>query len=626
MNNLENRRAVIILIFLSLGVLFTGRLLYMQVFTEKWKLRSEQISEFKIHTYPSRGIIYDRKGEKLVENKTYYDLMARGSQMKSFDTTSLARLLGIPREDLVKKAKFARVKSYYIPYEIVKQIPADQFEIISEQLYKFPGFFGQDRTMRGYRYEIAAHLLGSIREVDSGDIKRNTYYRARDYIGSGGMEQAYEPYLRGIRGVQYLLKDAIGEESGKYANGKYDTLPIPGKNLYCTVDIALQEFGEYLMKNKIGSVVAIEPATGEILCMVSAPSYNPSLFVGRERGKNYMALNADDSLFPLVNRPINAYYPPGSVFKLTQALTGLQEGVIDINTGFPCNKTLVGCHNHPSAGNIYSAIQMSCNPYFFKCGQRIIQQQKSKNFYKDSEIGMGVWEKYMKSFGFGVKLETDVPDIKPGYIPDAPFYNRYHGEGRWAFNSIYSIAIGQGEVTVIPLQLANFAAIIANRGHYVTPHFIKGITTSGNIPKEYKKRNYSMVDSIHFLPVVEAMRRAVNEPGGTGLAAAVKDIVVCGKTGTAQNPHGEDHSVFIAFAPMDNPKIAMIVYVENGGWGGTYAAPIAGMLIEKYLTGTVKDSMRAVRMSETNLLDRNVQRTNTGGLKQHQKSKRKKGR
>jgi penicillin-binding protein 2 len=625
MNRLDNRRVIVVLIFLSVGVIFTARLLYMQVFTSKWSVRAAEISEYKMYTYPARGIIYDRNGKKLVENSTFYDLVFRASQFKPFDTTALAALVGLPVDEVKRKVQFARKNSYYLPYEFVKQLRSNQFEIISEELFNFPGVFGQERTMRGYPLPVSAHLLGYLKEVDSSDIKKNAYYRIRDYVGKGGLEEAYEPELRGVRGVQYILRDAIGEESGSFEGGKYDTLPQPGKNIYSSVDLDLQAYGEYLMANKIGSIVAIDPSNGEILCMITAPAYDPNLLVGREKGKNFHDLQLNDSLKPLYNRPIQARYPPGSVFKVVQALVGLQEGVINENTGFACDKSLLGCHNHPSAGNLYSALAMSCNPYFYRVTQRIINQHKSKSIFKDTELGMIGWTDYMKSFGFGSQLETDVPNVKSGFIPDTAHYNKYFGKGRWAYSTIYSIAIGQGEVTVIPLQMANFAATLANRGFYYTPHFVRGVGQKGNIPEKFKQKHYTKVDPKHFGIIVEAMRRAVNEPGGTGTQAKLNNVVVCGKTGTAQNPHGEDHSVFLAFAPMDNPKIAISVYVENAGWGGSVAAPIAGLMIDKYLNRTVSDTTKERKMHEMVLLDRNVKRTNTGGLKQHQKTRKKHG-
>lgn len=575
----------------------------MQLFTEKWSKRAAEISEYKLYTYAPRGIIYDRKGNKLVENKTFYDLMVTPGKMKEMDTLAFCRLVGVSKEDFDKKINSAKNYSYNIPSEFEKQISADNFEVISEELYKYPGFFAQERTMRGYRKEIGAHVFGYLSEVSPEDIEKNPYYRPRDYMGKKGLEQSYEEVLRGERGVRYLLKDAVGNESGSFENGKYDTMAVPGKNIYCSIDAVLQEYGEQLMQNKKGSIVCIEPESGEILALVSSPTYAPSLMTGREKGKNYYALLNNDSLKPLYNRAIQAMYPPGSIFKMAQALIGLQEGVITLNTGFPCDKSLVGCHNHPTAVNLEKAIQYSCNPYFFRATQRLIQQGESRSIFKDSELGLRKWTAYMHDFGFGVDLGADIPSLKKGFIPHVDFYDKYYGKGRWAFSTIYSISIGQGEVLVVPMQMANFTAIIANRGYYITPHFIKGIGDMGDIPEEFRKKKKTKINSEFFEPLVEAMRAVVEEPGGTAASAKLPGITVCGKTGTAQNPHGEDHSVFIAFAPKDNPKIAISVYVENAGFGGTWAAPIASLMIEKYLTGTVTDTIKERRMMDAVILD-----------------------
>ncbi|MBX7094435.1 MAG: penicillin-binding protein 2 [Flavobacteriales bacterium] len=620
MRNYENRQFVLLLIYITVAVIFIIRLLFMQVLTDKWSDRAAEISEYKLYTYAPRGIIYDRAGEKLVENKTFYDLMVTPRKMKEMDTLAFCKLVGISKEDFDKKIEAAKNYSFNIPSEFEKQISSDQFEVISEELYKYPGFFAQDRTMRGYRREIGAHVFGYISEVSPEDIEKNPYYRPRDYIGKKGLEQSYEEILRGERGVRYLLKDAIGKESGSYENGKYDTMSVPGKNIYCTIDAKLQEYGELLMQNKKGSIVAIEPKTGEIIAMVSSPTYAPSLMTGREKGKNYYGLLNNDSLKPLYNRAIQAMYPPGSIFKMAQALIGLQEGVIDFNTGFPCDKSLVGCHNHPGASSLSKAVQYSCNPYFFRATQRIIQQGKSRSIFKDAEMGLRRWTEYMYDLGFGVQLEVDIPSLKKGFIPNVEFYDKYYGKGRWAFSTIYSISIGQGEVLVVPMQMANFTAIIANRGFYITPHFIRGIGKPGEIPEKYKTPHKTKINTEYFEPLVEAMRAVVEEPGGTASSAKLPNITVCGKTGTAQNPHGEDHSVFIAFAPKDDPKIAISVYVENAGFGGQWAAPIASLMIEKYLTGTVTDTIKEKRMIDAVILDVKKEKATTNA-----KSKKRKG-
>jgi penicillin-binding protein 2 len=602
MNNFENRRYILLLIYLTVAFIFLLRISFMQLFTEKWHTRAAKISELKIYTYAPRGIMYDRYGNKLVENKTFYDLLVIPNKMKSMDTAAFCTLIGITREHFDKKLQEAKDYSRYIPSEFEKQISSENFATISEELYRYPGFFAQERTMRGYRKEIGAHIFGYVGEVSKEDIEDNPYYKKRDYIGKSGIEKTYEEQLRGRRGVRYLLKDAIGKESGSFADGKYDTLAVPGENLYTSIDPVLQEYGEKLMQNKKGSIVCIEPETGEILALVSSPTYNPSLMTGRESGKNYQALVLNDTLNPLFNRATHAMYPPGSIFKMAQALIGLEEGVINFETGFPCDKSLVGCHNHPGASDLKKAIQYSCNPYFFRATQRIIQQGKAKSFFKDAEMGLRIWTKYMNSFGFGNRLDADIA-VKGGFIPHVDFYNARYGKHRWAYTTIYSISIGQGEVLVIPLQMANFTAIIANRGYFYSPHFIRGIGQVGNVPEKYKKKNMTMVRDDFFEPLIEAMRAVVEEPGGTARSAKIPGITVCGKTGTAQNPQGEDHSVFIAFAPMDKPKIAISVYVENAGFGGTWAAPIASLMMEKYLTGSVTDTVKEKRMMDAVILD-----------------------
>jgi penicillin-binding protein 2 len=607
MRNFEERRFTILLIFITVLVIFSIRLFYMQIINDYWKDRAAQISEYKVYTYPPRGIIYDRNGKKMVENKTFYDLMVIPKYLKEIDTTAFCKLVGITKEQFIKKINEAKKYSRYVPSPFEKQISSDNFERISEELYKYPGFYAQERMLRGYSQEIGAHVLGYISEVDSTDIKANPYYRSGDFIGKKGLEQAYEYELRGVRGVKYILKDAIGNETGSFENGKYDTAAMQGHNLYCTIDANLQAYGEMLMQNKKGSIVCIEPSSGEILALISAPTYNPSLMTGREKGKNYLTLLRNDSLKPLYNRAIQAMYPPGSIFKMVQSLIALEEGVITTHTGFSCDKSLVGCHAHPTANDLKKAIQFSCNPYFYQTTRRIIQQGKSKNAFIDSELGLAKWTKYMHSFGLGIDLGIDMPSVKKGFIPDTAFYNqpwpKGHGKHRWAFSTIYSISIGQGEVLVTPLQMANIAAIIANRGYYYIPHFIKGIGEKGNIPEYFLKKNHTLVSKTHFEFVADAMRAVVEEPGGTGGRAKIPGITVCGKTGTAENPHGEDHAVFIAFAPMENPKIAISVYVENAGFGGVWAAPIASLMMEKYIKGSVSDTLKEKQIKDAVILD-----------------------
>jgi len=601
MNSFENRKYVISLIFVIIGLIFSVRLVYMQLIDTQWKERAAEISEVKIVTYPARGIVFDRNHNKLIANQVYYDLMVIPNQAKDIDTIAFAKLIGISIEEYTKRFLKAKKYSSRKPSEFEKQISPEDYALIGPELYMFPGFFEQERTLRTYPQHTAGHLLGYMNEVNSNDIAKNPYYKSRDYIGRSGIEKYYEEILRGERGVKYLLRDAIGITTGSYKNKTLDTLAVAGKNITLGIDSRIQEYGERLMQNKIGSIVAIEPNTGEILTMVSSPSYDPNLLLGRSLGKNYGVLQ-QDTLKPLFNRATSSAYPPGSTFKLVMALIGMQEGVITENSGFPCTKSLVGCHNHPSAQNVRQAVKMSCNPYFYYVVRKIIQQGKASSVFKDAAIGLDIWADYVKSFGLGNKSETDFGGLAKGLIPATSYYDKIYGSYRWAYSTIFSICIGQGEVLISPFEMANLAAIMANRGYYYHPHFIKSID-GGEIPQKYRKKNYTMVDTSYFPIVVDGMEMVVNTAGGTARRARLDSIIVCGKTGTAQNPHGEDHSIFIAFAPKDNPKIAIAVYVENAGFGGTWAAPIASLMIEKYLNDSIVNTKKEQRILDANLIN-----------------------
>lgn len=605
MNNLSNRKLIVGMIFLVVGIIFVIRLFTVQVLNDKYKLDSENNVIREITEYPARGLIYDRNGELLVYNEAAYDLMVIPKQVKKIDTLAFCQLMELEYEEFIEKFNKARDYSRYKPSLFVKEISAIAYANIQEQLFKYPGFFVQTRTLRKYPRNSAAHILGYIGEVNQSTLENKPYYRSGDYIGKSGIEYSYEELLRGQRGVKRILVDVHNREKGSYKDGAFDTMAVTGITIKATIDIVLQEYGELLMQNKKGSIVAIEPKTGEILALVSAPNYNPNMLVGRDVRKNYPALSKD-TLNPLFNRALMAQYPPGSIFKTVQALIGLQEGVISENSGFSCIKSYVNCHNHPSAGSVSASVKMSCNPYYYSVFKRILMQRKVKSIFKDSEIGLGIWEKKVKKFGFGQRLATDLPSIKSGFVPDVKFYNKWYGEGRWAFSTIYSLSIGQGEVGVIPLQMANLATIIANRGYYYTPHLIKKIDKTDTIPSQFRKKQKVGINKKYFEPIVEGMYGVVYEPGGTARRARIHDgIVVCGKTGTAQNPHGEDHSVFIAFAPKDNPQIAIAVYVENAGFGGTWAAPIASLMIEKYLTDSIstRNLTKEKRILEANLMN-----------------------
>lgn len=602
MNNLSDRKEVIGLIFIIVGLIFLIRLFNVQIINDKYKIDSDQNVLREVIQYPARGLIYDRNGILLVYNEAAYDLMVVPKQVKEMDTLAFCDLLGITIEDFRTKFYKARDYSRYKSSVFEKEISSKEYAKIQEKLFEYPGFYAQTRTLRKYPRESAAHVLGYIGEVDQQIIDNDSYYKSGDYIGKSGIELSYESLLRGKRGVKRVLVDVHNREKGSYLDGELDTMAVTGSTIYLSIDAVIQEYGERLMQNKRGSIVAIEPSTGEILALVSAPAYNPNLLVGRDVKKNYPVLSSDE-VKPLFNRALMASYPPGSTFKTVQALIGMQDGVITENSGFPCIKSNVGCHVHPSAGNVTESIKMSCNPYYFSVFRKILLQGKSTSLFKDSEIGLAKWSKQVKKFGLGERLETDLPSIKKGFIPDVAFYDKWYGKGRWAFSTIYSLSIGQGEIGVVPLQMANLSAILSNRGYYYTPHLLKRIEKTDTIPKIYRVKHDVGIDKPYFNPVIEGMLKVVYEAGGTARQARIDSIEVCGKTGTAQNPHGEDHSIFIAFAPKDNPKIAIAVYVENAGFGGTWAAPIASLIMEKYLKGSIKDTIKENRILNANLME-----------------------
>jgi penicillin-binding protein 2 len=597
----DSRKYVVLLIFISITVIFIFRLFYMQLVDDTWKMKAAVMSERKIHEYPSRGLIYDRNGKLLVTNKAVYDLMILPKDVKLTDTLAFCQLVDITVEDfraMYKKA-CTHPNARYKPSVFIKQIPPDQYAPISEELHKYKGFYGMARTLRNYPNEAGALLLGDIGEAGQVDLDRDPYYRPGDYIGKGGLEKTYEPELRGRRGVRYVLVDALNNIQGSFAEGVYDTLAISGSDLICTIDADLQAYGERLMQNKKGSIVAIEPATGEILCMVSSPGYNPNLLVGRDRGKNFAQLLADPSK-PLYNRATLGQYRPGSIFKMVQALVAMELGAIGPETRLPCNRSLIGCHGGHSYEDLNGAIVHSCNPYFYQVFKKVVESGKHKSRFQDARIGLAAWKEHIESFGFGTNLRTDIPDVKIGNIPGPEYYDRIYKGGSWAFSTIYSISIGEGELLVSPMQMANLAAVIANRGSFYFPHTVKDIEGSG--PRElYAQKQYAKVATEKFNVVAEAMHRVVEQ--GTGRQAKIPGIEVCGKTGTVENKKTPDHSVFIAFAPKENPRIAIATYVEYAGWGGSWAAPICALMIEKYLTGEVKDTKREERILDAKFLD-----------------------
>lgn len=592
MEDFSNRKYIVGAIIIIVALIYIIRLFSIQVIETKYKHSAENNSQRTSTIYPSRGLIYDRNGKLLVYNEAAYDLLIIPRQVKEFDTLDLCETISLSKEDLITSINKAKRYSYYKPSILVKQLSGESYGKLQEKIHKFPGIFVQTRTLRKYPDKIAAHILGYIGEVSEKTTKENPYYKSGDYIGISGIEYSYEEYLRGKKGVQKHLVDVHNRIKGKYLNGLHDTAAVKGLNLTSTIDAELQAYGELLMKNKTGSIVAIEPSTGEVLAMVTSPSYDPNLLVGRKRSAYYSKFQ-NDSLKPLFNRALASRYSPGSIFKVIQALVGLQENAITESTGFPCGGAPVNCHGHPDPSNVRKAIQFSCNPYFYKVFKRIIQPGKQASIFKESREELDKWSEEVKTFGLGKTLKIDIPGCKSGLIPNADFYDKWYGKMRWAFSTIYSNSIGQGEVETIPIQIANLAAIIANRGYYYTPHFINKIEGCDTILSEYTIKHKVCVDSKYFDPIVEGMYAVVNEVGGTARWGAMLDsIPICGKTGTVQNPHGEDHSGFFAFAPKDNPKIAIVVYVENAGFGGVWAAPIASLMIEKYITGEVKSTQR----------------------------------
>jgi penicillin-binding protein 2 len=606
MDQFSTRRNIIAGIFILAALALIIRLFYIQVIDSSYKLSAENNSKRIEILYPARGLVYDRNGELLVYNMPAYDLMIAPYELKSFDSTELCRILGI-KLDRLRQGISRSFNPRYRREPFIKQLSLETYARLQERMYKFPGFYVRTRTLRKYSHEFAAHLLGYVGEVDEKTIASNRDYVMGDYIGISGLEGYYENVLKGTKGQEVLLVDVHGRVKGSYQDGRFDKDAIVGKNLVCTINAALQEYGETLMKNYRGSIVAIEPATGEILALISSPSYNPSLLVGRARTPNYTRLERDSLLKPLYNRALMANYPPGSTFKPIQALIGLQEGVISVNSSFSCNQGFyargvsVGCHIHNSPLNLLHGIENSCNAYFCNVYKRIIENPK----YANPEQAYTVWRDYVMSFGIGSRLNSDFTNELKGFIAPVSYYDRFYGANHWNALTTISLAIGQGEILVTPLQMANWTAAIANRGYYIIPHVIKQIQGLDTIEHRFTVKQLINIDTANFGIVVKGMELAVNGgPGRTAGIAQLPNIIVCGKTGTAQNPHGKDHSVFIAFAPKDNPQIAISVYVEHGEWGASYAAPIASLMIEKYLTDSISPGRKWVeaRILNGNLL------------------------
>ncbi len=591
---LEYRKYVIGGVAVLIVTVYIIRLFTLQLMSDDYKKNANSNAFLKKIDYPARGIITDRKGELLVYNQPSYDIMVVENEARDhFDTLEFCQTLSITREELTSHFLAMRDKRRnpgYSPYTqqlLISQLSDRDFSVFQEKAFRFPGFYVQRRSIRQYEYPYAAHVLGDVAEVSQADIEADDYYIAGDYIGKLGVERSYEKQLRGEKGVQILLRDAHGRIQGSYRNGELDKKPVPGKNLTLAIDKDLQALAERLLEGKIGSVVAIEPKTGEVLCMASSPTYDPRIMVGRQRSKSHKELG-QDPWKPLLNRSIMGQYPPGSTFKTTQGLTFLSEGIITEKTPYPCYRGFVvrglriGCHGHGSPLSLVPAISTSCNG-FFCWGLYHMLNDRTK--YSTIQIAMNTWRDYMVSMGFGYPLGVDLAGEKRGLIPNAQFYDNAHKTG-WNALSVASIAIGQGEVNATPLQIANLGATIANRGWFITPHVVHEIEDEP-LDTLYTTRRYSKAPQWAYELVVRGMRSAAL--GGTCKALAHYDFMPCGKTGTAQNK-GHDHSVFMGFAPMDNPQIAVAVYVENGGWGATYGVPIGGLIMERFIKGKLSDA------------------------------------
>jgi len=578
----SQRKYVIIGLFILIAIIFLIRLFYLQVIENRFKLSAENIVLRQVRQYPPRGRIYDRNNQLMVYNEAAYDLMVIPRQVKNIDTLEFCKLLGIDRESFEKRMGKAKNYSYYKPSVFLKQISKTDFGVIQERLYLFKGFYSQTRTLRAYTNHIAGHLMGNIGETDRKELDRDLFYRQGDYIGKSGIEKYYERDLRGEKGLTIIEVDVHNREKGAYKDGRYDTLAKPGKDIQIGIDAELQLYGEQLMQKKKGSIVAIDPQTGEILVLISSPAFNPNMLVGRERSENFPKL-LEDTLKPLMNRAIMGRYPPGSTFKMMNALIGLQEGAIWSGTEFTCKGKLtwpIKCtHNHVSPLALETAIQQSCNPYFWNTFNSILNNTK----YKDAQAGYKAWYEHVVSFGFGSKFNTDIPYEVSGNIPTNEYYDKLY-RGSWNAMTVRSLAIGQGEILVTPIQLANFSAIIANKGWYYPPHVANSMEDNPDVDDQFKRKIYTTVEAKYFEIVRDGMQTVFEGERGTARYYKLDSIVQCGKTGTVQNPHGEDHSIFIAFAPKDDPKIALSVIVENSGYGSTWAAPIASLMIEKYLT------------------------------------------
>lgn len=596
-----NRKFIVMALIVVASLILLIRLFVIQVVKDTYRLSADNNVLRYITQYPARGLIYDRNKNLMVYNQAAYDLMVVPAQITKIDTAEFCKLLEISVSSFSERMNSALEYSRRAPSVFLKQISAESYARLQEKMFLYPGFYVQPRTLRKYAKPIAAHLLGYVSEVDESLIDKEPYYKSGDYIGKLGIEEAYEKELRGQRGVKIYLVDVYSRIKGSYAEGRMDTVAMQGEDIISTMDMDLQEYGEHLMQNKTGSIVALEPKTGEVLALVSSPNYDPGLLVGRIRSENFTRLSADTAQLPLFNRALQAKYPPGSTFKPINGLIGLQEQVITPSTIFGCNNgyLFVKCHSHSSPLDLVHGISNSCNSYFCQVYRRILENPA----YPTIEAAYLKWKEYLNAFGFGTKLGIEFTNELTGLIPSPAYFDKYYGKNKWKALTVISMAIGQGEIETTPLQMANMTAAIANRGYYYIPHIVKSIGLDKPVDQKYLTKQTINIDSANFETIILGMESAVNGEGGaTARIAALKDIIVCGKTGTAQNPHGKEHSVFVAFAPKNDPRIAIAVFVENAGFGATYAAPVASLMIEKYLKGEITNKPLEQRIFELNLI------------------------
>lgn len=604
---MNGKSQILIIGVVIVCLVLVTRLFFLQIVDEEYKISAENNAYKYITIYPVRGLILDRNGNILVSNKNSYDIMVTPVDLQPFDTAALCRIFSIKKEfvrEKIAEYKKNRRKIGYQSVVFLKQVSEREYGVFLEQSYKFPGFSGVSKSMRDYPYNAGANLFGYTTEVSEEFLEKNPSYRMGDYVGASGLELSYESVLKGEKGYTIMQRDVHNRILSPLAGGAYDKDAVPGKDIVTTIDGELQQYGEYLMQNKIGSVVAIEPESGEILSLISSPGIDISKIANISKYYNEII---NDPLKPMFNRAVMSAYPPGSVFKIVNGLIGLQEGVITQESRFPCRggyyytpTRILKCHAHRSPLDFPHAIMMSCNAYFCYVLKDILENPE----YGSMDESFTTWRSYVESMGFGKRLGSDFPAELGGTLPTADTYNKIYGKGSWKSSTVISLSIGQGEIGTTPLHLANLAATIANRGYYITPHLVKSIPDS-TISERYTRRNYTAIDSKYFDPVVEGMYMAVNSrpgEGGTATRAKVEGLDICGKTGTAQNPHGKDNAVFICFAPKENPRIAVAVYIENAGFGGTWAAPVASLIVEKYLTGGITRPELEKYMAETNLI------------------------